>query len=258
MTDEFAHLGTSAQNLLQGTDAERLQFIKTAKWIHYPRAESALVRLNSMITYPECARMPCLLVYGDSGIGKTMMIEKFVRDHPASFDRSEGVEHHPVLSVEMPSAPDEKRFYRQLLRAVGAPVASELSLARLEQLALRIVRAVRPRLIIVDEVHNLLAGSPKEQRRALNLLKFIANQLRVCIAALGTSDALHAMHSDNQIASRFEPFHLPHWKSGKEFNSFLATYIKTIPSRKASDLAADRSIGLLLTRSALVSTQVWK
>jgi hypothetical protein len=71
----------------------------------------------------------------------------------------------------------------------------------------------------------------------------------VCITALGTSDALHAMQSDSQIASRFEPFHLPRWKLGKEFASFLATYAKTIPLRKASDLASDKSIGLLLARA---------
>lgn len=76
----------------------------------------------------------------------------------------------------------------------------------LEQIALRLLRVIDPRMLVIDEVHNLLAGTPREQRRMLNLLKFLANQLRVPLVCVGTDDALRAMQSDPQIASRFEPF----------------------------------------------------
>jgi len=246
---DYRHLGAAARELADSTNEERIHFIRTAKWIHYPRVESVLSRLGAMIAHPESTRMPCLLVYGDSGIGKTMLIDKFLRDHPAAFDQGAGVEHRPVLSMEMPSSPDDKRFYMELLRAIESPIASEMGVARLENLALTLIPAVKPRLIIIDEVHNLLAGTPREQRRALNTLKSVTNRLKICIAALGTAESLHAMQSDEQIASRFEPFHLPRWKSGREFISFISTYVKMLPLRKPSDLASDRSLGLLVARS---------
>ena len=41
--------------------------------------------------------------------------------------------------------------------------------------------------MIVDEVHHLLAGSVREQRQSLNQLKFLSNELRMPVVALGTS-----------------------------------------------------------------------
>jgi hypothetical protein len=55
-------------------------------------------------------------------------------------------------------------------------------------------------LIAIDEIHHLLACTPREQRAALNVLKFLSNELRVSIAALGTGEALHVMRTDPQSA----------------------------------------------------------
>jgi hypothetical protein len=41
--------------------------------------------------------------------------------------------------------------------------------------------------LIVDEVHLLLAGSNREQRASLNLLKYLANDLQLCIVLVGTA-----------------------------------------------------------------------
>jgi Bacterial TniB protein len=247
--EDLAHLHPAVRDIALQSSPDRIRYVKTAKWILYPRAQVALNRLAGLIDYPTCARMPCLLIYGDSGIGKTMITEKFIRDHPAAFDASEGIEHRPVVAMQMPPAPDEKRFYMKLLAAVGAPTNETMPLPRLESIALRVVRALRPRMIIIDEVHNLLAGSAREQRRALNLLKFLANELLVSIIACGTSEALHAMQSDLQIASRFEPFELPRWTESKEFLAFLAAYTKAIPLRSPSNFTNKAAVGLLLGRS---------
>ena len=61
-------------------------------------------------------------------------------------------------------------------------------------------------IVRVDEVHHLLAGTVREQRQSLNQLKFLSNELRMPVIAIGTSEALYAMQADPQIASRFEPF----------------------------------------------------
>lgn len=51
--------------------------------------------------------MPNLLLVGESGMGKTMIIEKFTRDHASSFDDTSGRLHMPVVAVQMVSGPDE-------------------------------------------------------------------------------------------------------------------------------------------------------
>ena len=64
-------------------------------------------------------------------------------------------------------------------------------------------------MMIVDEVHHLLAGTVREQRQSLKQLKFLSNELRMPVIALGISEALYAMQADPQIASRFERSRCP-------------------------------------------------
>ena len=103
----------------------------------------------------------------------------------------------------------------------------------LEERALRLLRRLEPKVIRVDEVHHLLSGSAREQRRSLNLLKFIANELHVCMVAIGTADARIAIQTDLQVASRFEPCHLPRWSSTEESRGFLAGFLKGLPLARA-------------------------
>ncbi|MER9152775.1 TniB family NTP-binding protein [Mesorhizobium opportunistum] len=43
----------------------------------YPRAKQALDRLNLLVDHPCGTRIPSVAIYGDSGMGKTMIMEKF-------------------------------------------------------------------------------------------------------------------------------------------------------------------------------------
>ena len=83
----------------------------------------------------------------------------------------------------------------------------------------------------------MLAGSYREQRASLNLLKYLANDLQLCIVLVGTADATLALQGDTQMNSRFSPFELVRWQVNDEFRRFLAAFEQVIPLRKASDLA---------------------
>ncbi len=131
------------------------------------------------MSFPERARMPNLLIVGESGMGKTMIIEKFTRDHPANFDETAGRLYMPVVAVQIVSRPDESRFYRRILAAIDAPEPLRATLAVLESLALRHLSELRPGLLVIDEIHSLQAGTIREQARFLNMLRFLGNELRV-------------------------------------------------------------------------------
>jgi hypothetical protein len=96
----------------------------------------------------------------------------------------------------------------------------------LEHDALRQLKKAQPRVIAIDEVHHLLACTPREQRAALNVLKFLSNELRVSIVALGTGEALHVMRTEAQIASRFESSALVPWVPNDDFRSFVAGFVQ--------------------------------
>ena len=111
-------------------------------------------------------------------------------------------------------------------------------------------------MMIIDEVHHLLAGTVREQRQLLNQLKFISNELRIPIVALGTNEALYAMQTDPQIASRFEPFALPKWRESSEFRAFVVSFGRLLPLEKPSPLADKAIIQKLMSLSAGLTGKV--
>jgi hypothetical protein len=116
--------------------------------------------------------------------------------------------------------------------------------ARWPPIAMRLLRKIGLKMLVIDEAHQLLAGSYRQQRRALNLLKGLTNELMIPVIAVGTEVALHAIQSDPQVASRFDPLHLALWSESDAFRNFIVTFGKQLPLRKASPFA-DREVSTL-------------
>jgi hypothetical protein len=189
------------------------------------------------------------------GIGKTMAIEKFLRMHPPTYDPREGLQKHSVLMVKMPTTPDERRFYVKLLTTLHAPFSPSERLATLEDIGMRLLRKIGLKMLVIDEAHQLVAGSYREQRRALNLLKGLTNELMIPVIAVGTEDALHAIQTDTQVASRFDPLHLARWNESDAFRNFIVTFGKQLQLRKASPFGDREMIRLLLASSAGITAR---
>ena len=243
------HLHPEQRRFALEDDALRIERVRQDRWIDAGPHRRALARLDDLLAYPGRACMPHLVVHGASGMGKTMIAEKFRRDHPPAPDPALGVTRTPVVLVQMPPGCAQRRFYLRLLRALGAPCLAGDSLCLLEDMALQVMRQVRPRLLAIDEFHNLLAGGGREQRRALTLIKFLGNELRLPIVAFGTDDALMAIRSDEQIRSRFQRCELPLWREDEAFRAFLATLGAVLPLRRPSALAERDSVRFVLART---------
>jgi len=168
-----------------------------------------------------------------------MIVEKFRRTHPAldAGTTAEGIANIPVLKVQMPPGPDEHRFFGALLDALGLPGAANDRTSTRQDASVRHLRATGVRLLVIDEVHNLLSGTQVQQRRFLNLLRWLGNELQIPLVAVGTMEALRAIQSDDQLANRFEPMALPPWRDGKEYRRLMRTLEAVLPLRRASGLA---------------------
>lgn len=176
-----------------------------------------------------------------------MIIEKFRRTHPAVTELDS--ERIPVVSVQMPSDPSIKRFYAALLLAIGAPIHPRQQLLQLEQHTLKLLRSVKMQMLVVDELHNINAGSRNTQREFLNLLRFLGNELRIPLVGLGTKEAYLAIRSDDQLENRFEPMVLPLWQEGRDFESLLASFVAVLPLRRRSLIATADMARYLLART---------
>lgn len=237
MTNIHSHLTPNAAALLPEPDDKRIRAIRSRRWVLYPRAKQALDRLHGLLDHPPGTRMPSIAIYGDSGMGKTMIMKRFRDEHPPSFDPATGTLTTPVLAMEMTSRPGERRFYAELLTLLGAPSRPRADIAHMEQAAMRIMEAIGVRILVIDEVHNLMAGSYREQRIVLNTLRFLSNRLQISLVCFGVSEAREAISGDVQLARRFEQLTLSRWAANDRFEALIASILRNTPLRRASVLA---------------------
>ena len=253
---QSTHLHDTIRDIAQQSAEDRIAHLRKDRWVDYPIAERALARLEILLETPRRTRMPCLLIYAESGMGKTMIAEKFLRAHRPVYVAERGIERIDVLAVQMPPSPSQNRFYGEILTALEAPYRPSDRLFAVETVALSLLRDLKPRIIIVDEVHHLLAGSPREQRASLNLLKFLANKLQCAIVALGTMEARAAMQTDAQMNSRFKPVELPRWRDGDVFRASLKTFEQLLPLREPSRFANQQFAREILRRGGGITGNI--
>ena len=245
--EDLGHLRESVRPLAALDDADKIRLIRSERWIGYPQARMVIDHLETLLSWPDRQRMPNLLLLGPTNNGKSMIIEKFRRTHPpiSLSDR----EQTPVLCMQMPPDPSPGRFYLALLTALGTPTRPRNRVHELEQQALMLLRATGVRMLIIDELHNVLAGRDNVRREFLNVLRFLGNELRIPLAAVGTRDAYLAIRTDPQLENRFHPMTLPVWTNTADTRSLLASFSTSFPLRKPSHLTSPEMTDYLLTRS---------
>ena len=232
----FEHLDPAYRRFANLSDEERIAWIRADRWIGFDQAGAALARLENLLTYPPRDRMPCLLIYGDTGMGKTKILRKFERNHPPKFCQVTGVDHRPVVVAQVPSEPIERDLYRELLASMGAPAMAGGTLAREKDVCRSLLRTVGAKMIILDEVNGMLAGTYRQQRIFLNAIRFLANDLRIPLVCAGTDLARQALLTDAQLAERFEAFHLKSWQNDAAFAGLLKSFERILPLHEPSNL----------------------
>lgn len=244
-----SHLGERAREALDLPVEKRLAWIQRPRWVGYTRAKDVLGRLDELLVHPKTHRMPNILIVGDTNNGKTAVARRFEKLHRAEeTSGGEGV-RVPVLVVQAPPVPEEKRLYTAILDALFAPHRPTRHTAEKQSEVLRLLRYVGLQVLVIDEIHHVLAGHQARQRQFLNVIKYLGNELQVPIVGVGIKEAVRAIQTDPQLASRFEPLGLPRWVMGEEFLRLLASFERALPLRQPSNLTEPRLAERLLAAS---------
>jgi hypothetical protein len=242
------HLLPNIREVTSLSTKERIEKLRSEYWIGYTRAQEALSRMEELLNYPKRIRMPNMLLISPTNNGKTMIIEKFKRNNLPYTSGNGEHEVIPVLKVQMPSNPSVRRFYAVIITELGAPVTYN-STAQCESICIKLMKATKVKMLIIDELHNLLAGNNNIQREFLNVLRFIGNEMQIPIIGVGIKDAYLAIRSDDQLENRFEPFILPIWQNNNEFIKLLKSIIMILPLKKPSQLLDTEVRSMLLSKS---------
>jgi type II secretory pathway predicted ATPase ExeA len=234
------HLIESIQEFALKDAQTRINLINSSRWIKYPAADQILNRLEELLVFPKVARMPNLLIVGDTNNGKTILMNRFFNLHKPEIVGEDEKLKIPVVYMQAPPVPDEKRFYNQLLDSLHAPYGITDKVERKQRQAINVMQLVETKILIIDEIHNILAGNMAKQRTFLNVIKYLANELQIVIVAVGIKEALNAVNTDSQIANRFTPMFLPKWHYNEDYIRLLASFERLLPLQKSSNLISEK------------------
>lgn len=233
------------QALLRKTDAERLQFIRSNHWIGYPVANGLLRRMAALVEQPDVIRPPNMLIISHTNNGKSTLARQFEKRFPAQDDPATGGIERPVVVLEVPPAHDEDRLYKHILNELGAVGRDRAPKDTIH----RLLRDLKMRVLVLDEVNNALAGNAIQRQQMLNAIKGLSNELKRPIVLTGTEDALAALRDDKQLQNRFPPSFIPPWQLNHDFLRLLVSFESILPLKRRTDMANENLAALLMAMS---------
>lgn len=246
---DLSHLAEDYRERAMWADKERIAWIRMDRWLGFPKAETVRKTLDAMLRYPPRTRMPCLLIYGQTGMGKSRIVERFEAENPRGFNDTTGTATIPVVAVQLPPQPTDGEFYGEVLEKLGAGFASRGDVQRARQLTRRIMGQVGARMLILDEINHMLACTPRQQRVFLNTLRYLANDLQIPLVCTGNNEARAALLTDAALAERFDAVELVPWQNDEPFRLLMVTLAAILPLRKPSQLEEERCRTAILNLS---------
>lgn len=215
---------------------KKVEYIQKTLWIGYTSIQNIEERMNEILLHPRIGRMPNMLILGRPNSGKSTALRRFAFKNRADVDEEGLLLKAPVLGFLMPEAPTEILFADALLRTVGIiPKRSENYRDLIGQVY-NILKNLECKILLIDEIHHLASGAPKQQERLMNLMKNISTLFAISFIAAGTDVAKNIFNSDEQWNSRFRQYVIPLWNDDDDFKALLWAFERLLPFEERSML----------------------
>lgn len=235
----YEHLNETCNEIMQLSNKERLRFLDEDIIIEYPKVKKVHQILDHLLDKPKKPRMQNLLIIGESNIGKTSIINSFVYKHTSyTIEDEDGMSViiRPVISALASDNADVKHLYISILEQFWTPFNPSDSLAKLRHQMFHLMRECNVKILIIDEVHHFLRGTPRQQRNVMDALKNIGNILMIPLVCVGIKESELILTSDPQLSSRFDIIKLSRWELDKDFRGLLQSFERRLPLQKPSHI----------------------
>ena len=157
----------------------------SAFWIDFAEARRAVDTLVDLAHDEPDERPTCVILVGQSGMGKTSILREAQRRIAFDFPEPYGWEearYAPVLRTVIPSSPTSLKINLTLLWKQGWPITR--SIHRIADLkVVDLLHKQRTRLVAVDNIHAILTASGKARRDTLDAFRFLMSEGKLRPAA---------------------------------------------------------------------------
>lgn len=92
----------------------------------------------------------------------------------------------PVIPIQAPAKANVKDLYINILEHFYSLFIHSWSWERIENQTVHLLRKYETKMLIIDELHNCLSGSARQQQEVMNTLKTLSNELSLNIIGVGT------------------------------------------------------------------------
>lgn len=187
----------------------------------------------------------CMLVVGDTGSGKTTLIDKYLSENPRTENESGSI--IPILFTTLPPNATPVTASEKLLSDLGDPFAFQKSKDPVE-LAKKIVTLLHQcqvELIIIDEFQHMIDRKQKAiLHSAADWLKILILDSKIPVALFGMPYSTVILDTNSQLNGRFElqhhlePFRVKNKNDLVKYKTFLALLDESLPFKESSNLAS--------------------
>lgn len=224
----------------------RVDRIERDFWFGYSNAKYALDKVEYFINKPKRNRPLNLAIIAPTNNGKSMILDRVERLHPAVNEPENWKIERPVVSIQQVNTPDETRFYNAILSALGLPVRPNEKPENKLETIVTVLTKLNTKLLIVDEFHKMLTGSQLKQRTLINGMRTLSSRLKIPFLIAGTNEVKAALGADPEMRNRFEFITLPPWKDGEELDRLLNSFKKVAALSNEYDLTTDKVVRKIL------------
>ncbi|MBY8168090.1 TniB family NTP-binding protein [Vibrio fluvialis] len=187
----------------------------------------------------------CMIVVGDTGAGKTTLIDKYLAKNPRSETNDGSI--IPILSTSLPPNATPITASEQLLSDLGDPLAFSRGNdpVKIAKEMSDLMKLCGVELIIIDEFQHMIDRKNKQiLHSAADWLKMLIVRSKIPVVLFGMPYSVLILEANNQLAGRFElqhtlePFRLNNKESRTLYKTFLTMLDEALPFHESSALAS--------------------
>lgn len=241
------------ESIYEGTASIDTLLELSSIFVLSPKLEQILALMEDCRQDSKLTNDPlCMLVTGDTGSGKTTLIEHYakVKQRIETGQSSE----IPILSTSLPENATPITAAQQLLFDLGDPFYSKTdNIIELTAKLCTLIKNCRVEMIIIDEFQHMIEyRSKKVLFRAADWLKMLIVRAKIPIILFGLPYSELILQANKQLSGRFllrqslEPFRIKSTEDRRCYLSFLNAIDRALPFKVLSGLATNQQLAIAI------------